>query len=182
MTLSTLSRTTQVSRYKKKHSPRIDQLTEKGNCLPVQCPPVSAARVHLRPYHQQVAQEIPSRVCHHSAVEIHPRWDEAALEQHAAVATVWSAQLVMMFHKAQQTICQPITMRLLKVIITITSPSQSHLEEPHHPPPSWQRTDSPAVCASCAMTTADESNHSAASILYPHHTHEHTKTVYTALA
>jgi len=41
------------------------------------------------------------------------------------------------------------------------------LEEPHRQP-SRERMDSPAACASCAMPTADESNHSAAGTLHPH--------------
>ena len=52
---------------------RIIQLTERGNCPPVQCPPVSAAQVHLRPHCQEVAQEIPNHACHRSAAEIRPR-------------------------------------------------------------------------------------------------------------
>jgi len=39
---------------------------------------------------------------------------------------------------------------------------------------SWQRMDSPAACASCAMPTTDESNYSAASTLYPHYIDRHT--------
>ena len=39
-------------------------------------------------------------------------------------------------------------------------------EEPRRHP-SWQRMDSPAACASCAVPTADESNHSAAGTLHP---------------
>jgi len=50
---------------------------------------------------------------------------------------------------------------------------QSHLGRAHlHP--SWQRMDSPAACASFAVPTADESNHSVAGTLYPHHTDGHT--------
>ena len=44
-------------------------------------------------------------------------------------------------------------------------------EEPRRLPPR-QIMDSPAVCASCAMPTADESNHSAAGTLHPHNTDE----------
>jgi len=40
-------------------------------------------------------------------------------------------------------------------------------EEPRRHP-SRQRMDSPAACASCAMPTADESNHSAADMLHLH--------------
>jgi len=36
-------------------------------------------------------------------------------------------------------------------------------------PPSRQRMDSPTVCASCAVPTAYESNHSAMGTLHPHH-------------
>jgi len=48
--------------------------------------------------------------------------------------------------------------------------------------PSRQKMDSPAVCASCAMPTADESSHSAAGMLHPHHTDGHTTMARTALA
>jgi len=34
--------------------------------------------------------------------------------------------------------------------------------------PSWQRVDSPTACASCAMPTADEFNHSATGTSTPH--------------
>jgi len=50
----------------------------------------------------------------------------------------------------------------------ITSPL-SHLERAMSPP-LRQRMDSPTACASCAMPTADEFNHT----LYPHHTDGHT--------
>jgi len=51
-------------------------------------------------------------------------------------------------------------------------------EEPHcHP--SQQRMDLAAACASCAMPTADESNHSAVVTLHPQHTDGHTMMAYT---
>ena len=66
-------------------------------------------------------------------------------------------------------------------LIIITSPPKVIWKEPRcHP--SWQRMDSSAACASCALPTADEFNHSAASRLHPDYTDGHTTTAYTALA
>jgi len=52
----------------------------------------------------------------------------------------------------------------------------------HVATPPRQRMDSHTACASCAMLTADESSHSAASTLHPHHTDGHTTTECTMLA
>jgi len=55
-------------------------------------------------------------------------------------------------------------------------------EQPHRNP-SRQRMESSATCATiCAVPTADESNHSATSMLHPHHADIHSTTAYTALA
>jgi len=72
---------------------------------------------------------------------------------------------------------QPAVLNNIKTytlnIKTTKSSPQNHLKTAHlHL--SRQRMDSPAVCASCAMPTADESNHSAAGRLYPHHTDGYT--------
>jgi len=56
----------------------------------------------------------------------------------------------------------------LIIIITITSPPQSHLGRVHHFP-SWQKMHSCAACASCAMSTADKSSYSAMGTLHPYH-------------
>jgi len=60
------------------------------------------------------------------------------------------------------------------VSIIITSPPKVTWEEPRRHS-SRQRMNSAAVCATiCAMSTADESNHSAAGTLHPHRTDRRT--------
>ena len=74
---------------------------EKHSAVPR--PPVSATQVHLHPHDQEVAPEIPSRACRHSAVEIRPRAGAAASAQHGAVTSVLSARRVTRSHKALRT-------------------------------------------------------------------------------
>jgi len=57
--------------------------------------------------------------------------------------------------------------------ITLASPPQTNLGSAHRLL-SWQKMHSSTACASCAMSTAEESNHSTAGMLYPHHTNGHT--------
>jgi len=67
-------------------------------------------------------------------------------------------------------------------VTTTTSPPQSHLGKAHRHP-SQQRMHLSAVCASCAMTTADQSNYSAAGTLHPYHcspvTHQFLLLIFT---
>jgi len=65
---------------------------------------------------------------------------------------------------------------------TFTRPPKLICEEHHHPSHSQQTMDSLAACsATCAMPTADESNHSVVGTVHLHHTDEHTTTTYNAL-
>jgi len=64
---------------------------------------------------------------------------------------------------------------------TFKTPPQSQLVRAPSPP-SWQRMDSSAACATiCPMATADKSNHWSTGTLHPHHTDGHTMMTYTVL-
>jgi len=80
----------------------------------------------------------------------------------STAARSWQTCLPTTSHTNHTTVTE-----MMKLIVIAIRNPKVIWEEPHHHP-SLQRMGSTTVCYTCTMPTADESNHSAARMPYPH--------------